>query len=191
MNRVVLGAFAALLLVAAGVFWWQGRAETEIGTLPEMAAPTGAAPADLLPDADGKGLRGPAPPEASEITREQRRFDRLDRDRDGRITRTEMLLPRVPAFRKLDKDGNNLLSFEEWAGRTVEKFGGADADRNGSLDRREFATTRPVRRAKPACRCPSTPQRLKNAPARPAGNDDEAGDDPESGADEADPAAEI
>ena len=29
MNRIVLGALAALLLVASGLFWWQGRAEVE------------------------------------------------------------------------------------------------------------------------------------------------------------------
>ncbi len=194
MNRVVLGAFAALLLVAAGIFWWQGRAETEIGTLPQLPAGSGTAPADLLPDADGKGLRGPAPPEATEITREQRRFDRLDRDRDARITRTEMLLPRVPDFRKLDKDGNNLLSFEEWAGRTVDRFGGADANRNGSLDRREFATTKPVYRPKPVCRCPPAPRRGSGSSSRavrPAVDDEETGDDAESGADEADPASEL
>ena len=31
MNRTVLGAFASLLLVAAGLFWWQGRAALDVG----------------------------------------------------------------------------------------------------------------------------------------------------------------
>jgi hypothetical protein len=54
-----------------------------------------------------------------------------------------MLGPRVAAFRKLDTDRNNLLSLEEWAVKTSDRFRGADANRNGSLDRAEFATTSP------------------------------------------------
>ena len=111
MNRIVLGALAALLLVSAGIFWWQGRAATERGAdLPQ--APLAAATAESLPAETGAGLRGPAPPEVDEVSREQRRFDRVDRNRDSKIDRNEMLSLRVPAFRKLDKDGNNLLSFE-------------------------------------------------------------------------------
>ena len=60
---------------------------------------------------------------------------------------------RTAAFRKLDVDGNNLLSFEEWAVTTSRKFAGADADRNGLLTRQEFATTAPKRKAKAKCRC--------------------------------------
>jgi hypothetical protein len=154
MNRLVLGAVAALLLAAAGMFWWQGRAATEIGAPPpdpgleeEVAAP------GALPSADIRGKRGPAPPEASEATREQRRFARLDRDIDGRITRYEMLSTRTAAFRKLDTDGNNLLTFEEWAVATGNRF--KSADRNGDqwLTHEEFATTKPKEAAKPKCRC--------------------------------------
>src|SRR5262245_6224029 len=120
MNRILLGALAALLLVAAGVFWWQGRAATERGAPPPaaMTALASAAPSDDLLSADGRGLQGAEPPAADEVTREQRRFDRLDRNRDSTITRNEILAPRAAAFRELDKDHNNLLSFEEWAVRT-------------------------------------------------------------------------
>ena len=89
MNRTVLGAFAALLLAAAGMFWWQGRAASEMGEAPPKLADL---PADaMLPDETGEGLSGTLPPEASEATREQRRFDRLDRNRDSKITRVEIL----------------------------------------------------------------------------------------------------
>ena len=57
------------------------------------------------------------------------------------------------AFKKVDRDGNNLLTFEEWAGATVAKFDGADRDRNRELTAAEFATTKPKRGIKPACRC--------------------------------------
>ncbi len=119
---------------------------------PEDFPVKGAAPAPL-PSADVSGKIGPAPPEATEITREQRRFWRYDRDRDGRITRNEMLSTRTDAFRKVDRDGNNLLTFEEWAGATVAKFDGADRDRNRELTAAEFATTRPKTKPKPGCSC--------------------------------------
>jgi len=153
MNRIVLGALAALLFVAAGLFWWQGRAEIEPGDpLPEVIEEPVAVP-EVLPSADTEGLVGPAPPEASDATREQRRFWRYDRDRDGRITRNEMLSTRTKAFRKLDKDGNNLLTFEEWAHATAAKFDTADSDGNRELSPGEFATTKPKRSKKPKCRC--------------------------------------
>jgi hypothetical protein len=163
MNRIILGAVGALLLVGAGIFWWQGRAETQRGAaLP--AAISAALPDDTLPAADGSGLHGAAPPALDEVSREQRRFDRLDRNRDAKITRTEMLGPRVAAFRKLDVDHNNLLSFEEWAVKTSDRFRGADRNGDQALSREEFATTKPKPAKQPACRC--TP--IRHTTARPA-----------------------
>lgn len=154
MNRVVLGAVAALLFVAAGLFWLQGRAEVERGAPPPAAVPPSPARSDpmALPSADAAGLRGPEPPRATELTDEQRRFGRYDRDSDGRVTRHELLSTRTAAFRKLDKDGNNLLTFEEWAATTVDKFAQADADRDLSLTPQEFRTTAPPA-AKPKAKC--------------------------------------
>lgn len=152
MNRTILGALAALLMVGIGLFWWQGRAEVERGA-PPPAPPVATSPETELPVAEVAGLRGPAPPEATELTREQQRFGRYDRDRDGRITRNELLSTRTEAFRKLDKDRNNLLTFEEWAVATVNRFEGADRDGDAELTAEEFATTRPRRSSRPACRC--------------------------------------
>jgi len=150
VNRIAIGAALALLLVGIGVVWLQGRAEVERGAPPPPSP--AAVPPEGLPSADVAGLEGPAPPEASELSREQQRFFRYDRDRDQRITRNEMLSTRTNAFRDLDKDGNNLLTFEEWAVTTVERFEQADADRNGELNQKEFATTAP-KAATPTCRC--------------------------------------
>ena len=150
MNRVVLGALVALMLAGVGLFWLQGRAEVERGAPPP--APT-VAPPTGLPSADVSGLQGPEPPEASELTREEERFFRYDRNRDWKITREEMLSSRTDSFRKLDVDGNNLLTFEEWAVATSGRFAGADADGNGELSPAEFATTAPKPKPKPRCNC--------------------------------------
>ncbi|AZI37915.1 hypothetical protein NT2_13_00390 [Caenibius tardaugens NBRC 16725] len=152
MNRIVLGACLALACVGVGLFWWQGRAEVE-NTAPPPPKVQEAPRSETLPSADVAGLRGPAPPRATELTREQQRFFRYDRNRDWRITRNEMLSTRADAFRKLDSDGNNLLTFEEWAVATSTRFRAADANQNGELSAEEFAATAPKAKAKPACTC--------------------------------------
>lgn len=155
MNRIVLGAVSALMLAGAGLFWWQGKAATETAA-PPVAAPVedaGLPSPDDIPTEDGDGLIGAGLPQANEATREERRFNRFDRNRDNLISRNEALSPRVAAFRKLDTDGNNLLSFEEWAVATSNRFKGADANGDGQLTRPEFATTKPKPAKKPACRC--------------------------------------
>ena len=152
MNRIVLGAVIAPALVGLGAFWWQGRAEIERGAPPPQPVEAPAVEAEIPPSDAGDAV-GPAPPEATELTKEQRRFFRYDRNRDWRITRTEMLSTRSDGFRKLDKDGNNLLDFEEWAVATVEKFEGADADGDNQLSPAEFATTAPKPKKKPRCAC--------------------------------------
>ena len=153
MNRLILGGFITLVLVGIGLFWWQGRAEVEQGARPPMAQPAKPSPDDL-PTSAAKDLRGPAPPQATELTREEQRFFRYDRNRDRRITRNEMLSTRSDAFRKLDKDGNNLLDFEEWAVATAQRFDQADRNRNRELDLAEFATTAPKpAKRKPGCSC--------------------------------------
>ena len=157
LRGLITGIFGTLLLVGVGLFWWQGRAEVEEGAPPPMPiADIDPTAEPVLPAADPASLadmRGPTPPEASELSREQRRFFRYDRNRDLKISRNEMLSTRSKAFKKLDTDGNNLLTFEEWAVTTATKFDGADANRDRMLTQEEFATTAPKRRAKPACRC--------------------------------------
>ena len=95
MNRIVIGALGALLLVAAGVFWWQGRAASDNAPLvPVLFPPLPSGSADVdqgLPEADAGDATGPDLPEVPEPTNEQKRFDRLDRDRDGKISLPEML----------------------------------------------------------------------------------------------------
>jgi len=152
MKGVILGSIASLVLVGLGLFWWSGRAEVERAAPPPMAE-AAAAPLGEVPSSDPGALVGPAPPEASELSKEQQRFFRYDRNRDWRISRTEMLSTRTEAFRKLDKDGNNLLDFEEWAVATVDKFDGADSNHDNQLTPAEFAATAPKPVKRRSCSC--------------------------------------
>ena len=154
MGRMLAGGMAALLLMAGGLFWWSSRASQ--APLPQLtAAPPPSPTIEALPrgDPDARGKPPPMPAEASPQTREQKRFARYDRDRDGVITRLEMMGSRTKAFKALDKDGDNLLSFEEWAVATSDRFASADANKDGKLTPAEFATTAPKRTPKPKCTC--------------------------------------
>jgi hypothetical protein len=93
------------------------------------------------------------PPEASAKSREEKRFFRADKDKNGRIEREELLASRRKAFAKLDRDGNASLSFEEWADKTISKFRDADADRSGWLTPAEYAATAPSSPKKRRCSC--------------------------------------
>lgn len=156
MGRFLAGAVTAALLLLAGWLLWRGAAESDVATVAALPAPPPPRALDLpMPAADAptRGAPPPEVPEAPSATREERRFNRYDRNRDERITRIEMLSTRTNAFRKLDRDGNNLLTFEEWAAATSGRFAGADANRDGWLTRGEFTTTAPKRGDKPDCRC--------------------------------------
>ncbi|MFW2853149.1 EF-hand domain-containing protein [Sphingomonas sp. TX0543] len=146
MWRYAVGGVAALLMVAAGWVLFHGDAARE-AVLPPQPALAALPQDDALPDV----------PEASARTREQKRFDRYDKDRDGKVTREEYLASRRKAFARLDTNGDGKLSFDEWAIKTTTRFGGADRDRSGALDRAEFATTAPKRHPKPKCVCAAAP----------------------------------
>ncbi len=155
MSRVVLGAFCALVLVGIGLFWLQGRAQVEQGAPPpdpESQAQEEPDPEEL-PFADVSGLEGPAPPESTELSREEQRFFRYDRNRDRKITRVEMMSSRTDGFRRLDTDGNNLLTFEEWAITTSDRFAEMDANEDLELTPAEFATSAPAPRASSSSSC--------------------------------------
>lgn len=145
MWRFLAGAGSAALLIVAGFFTWTIQAESE----PVIPPPPALEPASFAQDE----VAPEPPPAAPERTREERRFDRADKNRDGRITLDEMHAPRRKAFAKLDTNGDGRLSFEEWAVRTTEKFRKADANRDGHLTRAEYETTKAKARPKAACKC--------------------------------------
>ena len=143
MARIFAGVAALILLITGTVLIWRGSAQ-------QPALPA-APPAAGQPSMIAQPL--PDPPEATPKSREEKRFSRADKDKNGRIEREELLAPRRKAFAKLDANGNGTLSFEEWALKTVEKFGGADRDRTGWLTPAEYATTAPPPPKKKRCAC--------------------------------------
>lgn len=153
VSRFLMGGVASALLLTGGLFMWKGY--SQIADDRSVPAPPPALPAIPVagPNAPKRGAAPPTLPAAKEQSREERRFNRYDRDRNGRISRIEMMATRSAAFRKLDKNGDNLLSFEEWAAATADRFDKADADKSGDLTRAEFATTAPKPPKKPKCSC--------------------------------------
>ena len=144
MGRFIAGVAASLLLVTGGFFIWQAQAERG-SAVPVLAAVTTDMPMGLV------DLAGP--PAASERTREEKRFSRYDKDKNGAVAREEYLVARRKNFAKLDVNGDGRLGFEEYAVKAVVKFAAADKDRNGALNASEFALTRVVRKSAPKCAC--------------------------------------
>lgn len=146
MLRFFAGAGSVLLLLLAGFFAWKGMAQGEDGPIPDPPAAVAAASGSRAP---------PRPPAADERTKAQRRFDRADQDKNGRITLEELYQPRRRAFQRLDTNDDGRLAFEEWAVRTQTKFGEADANRDRALDPAEYATTAPRPRppGRQGCAC--------------------------------------
>jgi len=146
MARFLAGAAACFLLLTGAFFLWQSHAEKA----PELPpAPKARVGTSLLASTAG-GFEAPA---ATQKSRDERRFSRADKNKDGRIESEELLGSRRKAFAKLDANGNGSLSFDEWAARTIEKFRDADRDRSGWLTDAEYATTAPPPPKHKRCSC--------------------------------------
>jgi hypothetical protein len=146
MARFLAGAAACFLLLTGAFLFWQSHAQ-QGPKLPAPPPPRATSPSMAT---------SPAPleaPEASPKSREEKRFSRADKDKDGRIESEEVLGPRRKAFAKLDANANGSLSFEEWAVKSIDKFKGADRDRSGWLTAAEYATTAPPPPKKKQCSC--------------------------------------
>ena len=144
MLRFLAGAAASFLLLTGAFLIWQSRAEHASG-LP------GAPPARA---ATLFGSTEPLQaPEASAKTREEKRFARYDKDKDGKVETMEYLAARRRNFDKLDLDHNGALGFQEYAAKGIEKFNDAGG-RKGWLTAAEFvATAPPQAKRKSACSC--------------------------------------
>jgi hypothetical protein len=149
LARFLAGAAACFLFVTGFFMLWQGRAQGPpmLPQAPSSISVPATTPSMMVGEAPAP------PPEATAKTREQKRFSRVDKDKDGRIAREELFAPRRKAFAKLDSDGNGALSFDEWADKTVDKFAGADKDHSGWLTPVEYAVTAPPPPKKKRCAC--------------------------------------
>jgi hypothetical protein len=145
--RFLAGVAACFLLMTGAFLMWQSHAQQTTGLPP---APPLRAASPMPSAVRSTPLEAP---EASPKSREEKRFSRADKNKDGRIVAEEVLAPRRKAFAKLDKNGNGTLSFDEWAVKTIGKFQGADRDRSGWLTPAEYATTAPPPPKKKRCSC--------------------------------------
>ncbi|HMP45288.1 MAG TPA: hypothetical protein PKD99_09305, partial [Sphingopyxis sp.] len=97
LSRFLVGGIASALLLTGGVFMWKGYTQiADEEVIPEPPPDPGPIPV-AGPNAP---KRGPAPPElpaATQASREERRFNRYDRNRDERISRIEMMSTRTAA----------------------------------------------------------------------------------------------
>lgn len=92
--------------------------------------------------------------EAEQVLR--KRFDRLDKDHSGAVSRDEFLQmgakANIPAarlekrkqalarrFDKIDRNGNGQADFQEFLALAQDRFAAADTNRDGSLSREEIA----------------------------------------------------
>ncbi|MBB4838947.1 hypothetical protein HNP52_002016 [Sphingomonas kyeonggiensis] len=164
MWRYLVGAGGALLLVVAGLFLFRGAASTG-NSLPK--APVAAIASETEQDVPGE------PPSAAAKTREQKRFDRIDKDKNDGISKDEFFALRRKLFARLDTDHDGKLSFEEWSVKAVERFAGADKDKSGVLNRAEFATTAVKRKPKPRCVCAPAGAKAQTPVAQDAADDSE------------------
>lgn len=144
MLRFFAGVACCFLLMTGAFLIWQSHAEHAPG-LP--AAPLASGSTSWF------GTSAPLKaPEADEKTREQKRFSRYDKNKDGKVEADEYLAARRRNFDKLDVDHNGALSFQEYAAKGIEKFNAAGGHK-GWLTEAEFATTAPPHKAKRAGAC--------------------------------------
>ena len=148
MVRFFAGAAATLLFLTGAFLLWQSRAAEPASTLPAAPAARSASAVPLLAASVPSD-----PPAATEASREEKRFSRADKNKDGKIEADEVFAARHKAFAKLDTNGNGSLSFEEWSAKTIQKFQAADADHNGWLSAAEYSTTAPPAPKHKRCSC--------------------------------------
>ena len=148
MVRFFAGAAATLLFLTGAFLLWQSRAADPQSALPNAPAARPASATPLLAASVPMD-----PPQASQASREEKRFSRADRNKDGKIESDEIFAGRHKAFAKLDTNNNGSLSFEEWSAKTIAKFQGADANHDGWLSAAEYATTAPPPPKHKRCSC--------------------------------------
>jgi hypothetical protein len=145
--RFFAGAAACFLLMTGAFLIWQSRAAQAPG-LP--SAPAARSAGSLF--GSDEPLKAP---EANPKTKQEKRFARYDKDKDGKVETDEYLAARRRNFDKLDVDHNGALSFQEYAVKGIEKFNAAGG-RKGWLSAAEFVATAPPPPKHRTCSCQAT-----------------------------------
>jgi hypothetical protein len=148
--RFLAGVASCFLLMTGAFLIWQSHAHKAPG-LPD-------APAARSASSPFAGDRLQAP-EADAKTREEKRFSRYDKNKDGKIQADEYLAARRRNFDKLDVDHNGVLSFQEYAVKGIEKFNSAGG-KKGWLSPAEFVATAPPPAKRKTCSCSSSTAQL-------------------------------
>jgi len=143
--RFLAGVASCFLLMTGAFLIWQSRA-TGRGDFPDAPA---ARTATQSLFGGGEALQAP---EADPKTREEKRFSRYDKNKDGKVEADEYLAARRRNFDKLDVDHNGALSFPEYAAKGIEKFDAAGG-RKGWLSAAEFVATSPPPPKHKTCSC--------------------------------------
>jgi hypothetical protein len=145
MLRFLAGAASAFLLLTGAFLIWQSHAEQR-PSLPAAPEPR-AYSAALV-----SGAQPLEAPEASPKSREEKRFARYDKNKDGKVESDEYLAARRRNFDKLDVNRDGALSFQEYAAKGIEKFVSAGG-RKGWLTPAEFVKTAPPPPKHKTCSC--------------------------------------
>ena len=147
MLRFFAGAAACFLLMTGAFLIWQSHA-AERPSFPNAPAPR-AFSASMVSDGSLQA------PEASAKSREEKRFSRYDKNKDGKVEAEEYRAARRRNFDKLDLDHNGALSFQEYAVKGIEKFNTAGG-KKGWLSPAEFVATAPPPPKRKTCSCGAT-----------------------------------
>jgi hypothetical protein len=154
MLRFLAGNAACFLPMTGAFLIWQSHAATG----PSLPGAPPARAATLF--GDSEALQAP---EASAKTREEKRFARYDKDKDGKVETMEYLAARQRNFAKLDLDHNGAPSFQEYAVKGIERFNAAGG-KKGFLTLAEFvATAPPPAKHKLGCSCRAKPAEVASA----------------------------
>jgi hypothetical protein len=83
----------------------------------------------------------------------EERFNRLDTDKDGKISQQEMKVGRIAHFKEMDKNGDGMVTKEEHKAfvfakmepRLDKRFQKMDTDNDGEISAEEFAAKKQAR----------------------------------------------
>lgn len=78
----------------------------------------------------------------------ERRFHRLDKNGDDRLTADEVPERQRPALARHDKNGNGSLDSDEWGALMLERFDRQDLNKDGTVTTEERERFREQRKAK-------------------------------------------